>query len=72
MSAAADLLHHYQHVIDETLVTGSKGVFDVEVDGVLIYSKRQTRRHAEPGEVLARFREQIVPDVAVYPRDATS
>ena len=73
MSAAADLLHDYQHVIDElTLVTGSKGVFDVEVDGVLIYSKHQTGSHAEPGEVLARFREQIVPDVAVYPHDATS
>ena len=73
MSAAADLLHDYQHVIDElTLVTGSKGVFDVEVDGVLIYSKHQTGSHAEPGEVLARFRAQIVPDVAVYPRDATS
>ena len=73
MSAAADLLHDYQHVIDElTLVTGSKGVFDVEVDGELIYSKHQTGRHAEPGEVLGRFREQIVPDAAVYPRDARS
>ena len=70
MSAAADLLHDYQHVIDElTLVTGSKGVFDVEVDGVLVYSKRLTGRHAEPGEVLRIFREQIVPDEAVYERD---
>lgn len=70
MSAAADLLHDYQHVIDElTLVTGSKGVFDVEVDGVPIYSKRDTGRHAEPGEVLRIFREQIVPDEPVYERD---
>ena len=69
MSAAADLLHDYQHVIDElTLVTGSKGVFDVEVDGVLVYSKHETGRHAEPGEVLRIFREQIVPDEAVYER----
>ena len=70
MSAAKDLLHDYQHVIDElTMVTGSKGVFDVEVDGTLLYSKRETGRHAEPGEVLRRFREQIVPDVSVYERD---
>ena len=69
MSAAADLLHDYQHVIDElTLVTGSKGVFDVEVDGALLYSKQQTGRHAEPGEVLRLFREQIVPGVTVYER----
>ena len=70
MSAAADLLHDYQHVIDElTLVTGSKGVFDVDVDGSRLYSKRETGRHAEPGEVLRLFREQIVPGVAVYERD---
>jgi selenoprotein W-related protein len=65
--AAHDLLHHYQHVIaDLTLVTGSKGVFDVEVDGTLLYSKKATGRHAEPGEVLDLFREQIVPGVAEY------
>jgi Uncharacterized protein conserved in bacteria len=70
VSAAADLLHDYQHVIDElTLATGSKGVFDVEVDGVLLYSKHQTGRHAEPGEVLRLFRERIVPGVTVYERD---
>lgn len=69
MSAAHDLLHDYQHVISSlTLVTGSKGVFDVEVDGVSLYSKAATRRHAKPGEVLELFRERIVPDVTVYAR----
>jgi selenoprotein W-related protein len=68
--AAGDLLHDYQHVIDElTLVTGSKGVFDVEVDGELLYSKKRARRHAEPGEVLRLFRERIVPGVEVYAHD---
>jgi len=67
--AASDLLHDYQHVIAElTLVTGSKGVFDVEVDGELLYSKHETGRHAEPGEVLRLFRERVVPGVAVYER----
>ena len=67
MRAVDDLLSHYQHVIsDVTLVTGSKGVFDVEVDGRLIYSKHQTGRHAAEGEVLRIFREQIVPGVAEF------
>ena len=69
MRAAGDLLHDYQHVIESlTLVTGSKGVFDVEVDGELLYSKQQTGRHAEPAEVLRLFRERIVPGEPVYQR----
>ena len=57
MSAANDLLSNYQHVIESlTLVTGAKGVFDVEVDGELLYSKHATGRHAEAGEVLELFR----------------
>jgi len=67
--AAHDLLHDYQHVIESlTLVTGSQGVFDVEVDGALLYSKHTTGRHANDGEVLTLFRELIVPDVTVYER----
>ncbi len=69
MGAVHDLLHHYQHIIDDvTLVTGSKGVFDVEVDGERIYSKHETGRHAKPGEVLQRFRAHVGPDVAEYER----
>jgi predicted Rdx family selenoprotein len=65
----ADLLHDYQHVIaDVTLVTGSKGVFDVVVDGHLLYSKRESDRHAESGEVLALFREQFASGVEPYDR----
>jgi selenoprotein W-related protein len=67
---AADLLHDYQHVIAElTLVMGDKGVFDVEVDGRLLYSKKTVGRHAGEGEVLRLFREQVVPGVPVYERD---
>jgi predicted Rdx family selenoprotein len=62
-------MHDYQHVIAElTLVTGSAGVFDVVVDGEVIYSKHSTGRHAEPGEVLANFQEFIGPDVRTYER----
>ncbi len=67
MSAAKDLLFHYQHVIDELrLVTGSKGVFDVVVDGDVIFSKHDEGRHAKPGEVLERFRTRLGPGVREY------
>ena len=67
MSATQDVLSTYQHEIDEVrLVTGSKGVFDVRVDGRLIFSKHELGRHARPGEVLERFRELIGTDVREY------
>ena len=67
MSAIDDLISNYQHVISELcLVMGDRGVFDVVVDGTTIFSKRQTGRHAEPGEVLGLFTELIGADVARY------
>lgn len=69
MSATKDLLHDYQHVIDSlTLVTGSKGVFEVAVDDHTLYSKSSTGRHAEPGEVLELFTAHVGPDVERYAR----
>ena len=67
MSAAYDLLRDYQHVIAElSLITGSKGIFDVIVDGETLYSKRDTGRHAQPGEVLELFRTRYAQGVEVY------
>jgi selT/selW/selH-like putative selenoprotein len=34
------------------LVESSGGLFEVTVDGKLVFSKKALRRHAEPGEVL--------------------
>jgi selenoprotein W-related protein len=69
VSAAHDLVYDYQHVIAElTMVMGSKGVFDVVVDGRTLYSKHEAGRHAEPHEVLALFREQYASDVTPYER----
>jgi selenoprotein W-related protein len=69
VGAASDLLRDYQHVISElTLITGSQGVFDVTVDGEMLFSKRAHGRHAKPGEVLQLFRDVIVPAIDVYPR----
>lgn len=49
-----------------TLKPGSKGVFDVTVDGKLIYSKAETGRHAEPGEVLDLFADAYGQGVTPY------
>jgi selenoprotein W-related protein len=38
------------------LVPSSGGVFEVTVDGRLVFSKRALRRHAEPGEILRLIR----------------
>jgi selenoprotein W-related protein len=67
VSAATDIMSRYQHIVGSlTLTTGSKGVFDVSVDGDVIYSKSQTGRHAEPGEVLDLFIEKYAQGVTVY------
>jgi selenoprotein W-related protein len=47
-------------------VTGDNGVFDVTVDGNLIYSKAETGRHADDGEVLALFTDLMGPDMPRY------
>ncbi len=67
MSAASDLLSNYQHIIESlTLTTGSKGVFDVTVDGEMLYSKHSTDRHANPGEVLDLFTDKYADGVTRF------
>jgi len=38
---------------DVQLLDSSGGAFEVEVDGVLVFSKRTLGRHAEPGEIVS-------------------
>ena len=67
MSAAGDLLANYQHVIEDLrLVTGTNSVFDVTVDDTILYSKDETGRHAETGEILTLFTALMGPDVPRY------
>ena len=69
MRTVEDLLRDYQHVIESLeVVAGSGGVFTVEVDGEVLFSKAAAGRHAQPGEVLRLFRERVVPSVPVYER----
>lgn len=41
--------------VEAELVRGDNGVFDVVVDGKLIYSKHQTGRFPDPDEILAKL-----------------
>lgn len=67
MRVAEDLLGSYQHRIDGlTLTPGPRGIFDVAVNGDLIFSKYAAARHAEPGEILESFRQIVGPDVRLY------
>ncbi|MBI1310264.1 SelT/SelW/SelH family protein [bacterium] len=43
--------------IDAELIKGRGGVFDVVVDGRLIYSKHQTGRFPEPDEILRQLKD---------------
>ena len=67
MRVAEDLLGSYQHRIDGlTLVPGPRGIFDVTVNGDLIFSKHAAGRHARAGEVLESFGAIVGPDVRPY------
>lgn len=55
-----ELLKHYEHLIETiTLVPSDGGKFEVSVNGRLVYSKLETHRHAEPGEVLGLVRKMV-------------
>lgn len=60
MSLADELLKNYEHVIEAvTLVPSDEGRFEVNVNGRLIYSKLQTKRHAEAGEILGLISKMV-------------
>jgi selenoprotein W-related protein len=57
---ANELLKEFEYDIGNlTLVPSDGGRFEVTVGDDLVYSKLETRRHAEPGEVLGLVRKVI-------------
>jgi selenoprotein W-related protein len=53
VSLAEELLKEYEHVIESlALIPSDGGKFEVSVNGQLVYSKLQTKRHAEAGEII--------------------
>ena len=60
MSLMDELLKHYEHLIETIMLVPSEGgKFEVSVNGQLLYSKLETHRHAEPGEVLGLVRKMV-------------
>jgi selenoprotein W-related protein len=56
----ADLLKQYEDKVETiTLIPSGGGAFEVKVDDKLIYSKLQTGRHPEEGEVSRLVRKAI-------------
>ncbi len=52
MSLANDLLEEFEPEIESVaLIPSDGGRFEVLVNDTLVYSKLQTGRHADPGEV---------------------
>lgn len=50
---AETLLKEYGESVESfTLIPSSGGVFEVEVDGAMLFSKKDTGRHTSPEEVL--------------------
>ena len=45
-------------IADVTLLSSSKGRFEVTLDGELIFSKATIGRHAKPGEIARLVRER--------------
>ncbi len=42
--------------VEPELVKGDNGIFDVEADGVVVFSKHQAGRFPEPDEVVGLLR----------------
>jgi selenoprotein W-related protein len=60
VSLADELLKNYEHVIETlTLVPSDEGRFEVSANGELVYSKLQTKRHAEAGEILGLISKMV-------------
>ena len=53
------MLEEFETSIDDlTLIPSRGGVYEVVVDGELIYSKKATGRHVEPDEILETIRKR--------------
>ena len=60
MGLATDLLKNFEYNIGNlVLVPSDGGKFEVTVGDKLVYSKLQTNRHAEPGEILGLVRKAL-------------
>lgn len=63
---AQELLTTFSEEIGElALQPGTGGVFEVRVDGVLVWSRKDEGRFPEMKELKQRLRDRIAPDMAL-------
>lgn len=54
------MLKGYEHVIESVaLIPSDGGSFEVSVNGQLVYSKLEAKRHAEAGEILNSIAKMV-------------
>ena len=55
-----ELLKSYEHVIQSVaLIPSDGGRFEVSVNGELVFSKLQAKRHAEAGEIVNLIHKMV-------------
>ncbi|MBV6466558.1 MAG: hypothetical protein PGMFKBFP_01875 [Anaerolineales bacterium] len=60
MSLAGELLRDFEDEIEALEILPSDGGrFEVRVNEALVFSKQETKRHAEPGEVAGLIRRLV-------------
>lgn len=60
----APILQGWGAVVESVeVVAGTGGVFDVHVDGELVFWKKMIGRYPEPDDVLPLIRERIGPEM---------
>ena len=56
----AKLLEEWEHEIGTVeVVTGTGGIFDVHVDGELVFTKSMLGRYPDPDDVIPLVREKL-------------
>ena len=62
MSLADEILSKWAPIMRQVeLRPGGSGRFEVTLNGELLFSKSQLKRHATPGEVTAMFEKKLGP-----------
>jgi len=57
---AGELLKQFEHMTESlTLMPSDGGRFEVTVNGKLLYSKLETKRHVQPGEVVGLINKMV-------------
>jgi selenoprotein W-related protein len=70
LDTAAELVLDYQHIINKLeLIMGTRGAFEVSVDGEALFSKKEEKRFPEAEEIRSRFKALVGANVATYPQD---